>query len=243
MKNRKTHDRKSSTFDSFIAARGAATERLVMSAARTVDAYKYRNITEYCKTLAKIIGQLREAEAQSTASPFHSGKCKNFSHVTLLRNESYRQIVEQAFNVSRSNSMTDDVIEEDLEVLKAINAGLVAQVTLLKAKIISLDSCQEDGGSRGGIGEYEEGGAIIDELNQKLFLILKLFQLLRLNTIKAVRIIEVPTDAHEAGLHGVLGLIATSTELDQLELILDSLPTELRKQLNAILRSAEFQRS
>ena len=239
MKTRNTHDRKSSTFDAFIAARGESTERLVVSAARTVDASKYRNITEYCKTLAKIIGQLREAEAQNNASPFHSGKCKNFSHVTLLRNKAYRQIVEQVFNASRSDSMIDHAIGEDVEVLKAVNAGLVAQVNLLKAKIISIDSYRDDVGSRGLVGEYEEGGAIIDELNQKVFLILKVFKMLRRNTYKAVVLEKVPAAGREAGLRGIFGQIATLTELDQLELIEDSLPPDLRKQLKAIPRPDE----
>ncbi|RMM83442.1 hypothetical protein ALQ71_03987 [Pseudomonas coronafaciens pv. striafaciens] len=235
MKTGKTHGRKASTFDRFIAARGEATERLVINAARTVDASKYANLTEYCKDLAKIITQLRAAEAQSPASPFHTSKCRNFSHVTLLRNESYRKIIEQVFNVSRSNTMVEQAAEENLDLLKVQNAGLAAQISLLRAKIISMDSDQDGGGLRGLSGEYEEGGAVINELNHRIFVMLKVYRALRLNMGKAVRYLEVPSNGNEAGLVGVRGQVATLAELDQMRLAEESLPADLRKQLNVML--------
>lgn len=225
--------RKASTFDPFIAARGEATERLVISAARTLDSSKYRNLTEYCKALAMIVTQLRAAEAHAPMSPFHSAKPRNFSHVTLLRNERYREIVEQVFSVSRPN-VKDTEAEDDLDVLRAQNAGLAAQITLLKAKIISMDSVQDELGSRVLNGDYEEGGAIIDGLNQRIFVMLKIYRALRLNLGKAVRYIEVATNGNEAGLIGVRGQIATLSELDQMRLAEEALPPDMRKQLSGM---------
>ncbi|WP_265535332.1 hypothetical protein [Pseudomonas saponiphila] len=235
MKTQKLRSRKASTFDPFIAARGEATERLVINAARIVDASKYRNLTEYCKTLAMIITQLREAEAQNSASPFHSAKPRSFSHVTLLRNESYREVVERIFNVSRSNTVVGRPADEELDVLKAQNAGLAAQVVLLKAKIVSMDSNQDDEGSRFLSGEYQEGAAIIEKLNQRIFLSLKIYRALRLNVGKAIRYVEASNSDSEAGLMGVRGQVASLAELDEIRLAEEELPPDMRKQLNGML--------
>ncbi|KWS24840.1 hypothetical protein AL062_00315 [Pseudomonas syringae pv. syringae] len=231
MKTLKPSGRRATTFDPYIAARGEATERLVINAVRTVDAAKYSNLTEYCKTLAMIVTHLREAEAQSPVSPFHSGKCRNFSHVTLLRNETYRGIVEQVFGASRAATVVERAAEENIDVLKATNAGLFAQVTLLKAKIASIDSSQESGDPLGLTGEYEEGGEIIDELNRRIFVMLKVFRAVRYNVGKAIRYVEESTDGNEPGLIGVRGQVATQAELDQMSLAEESLPPDLRKQL------------
>ena len=235
MKPSKAPYRSATTFDPFIAARGRATERLVLNAARTVDASKYSNLTEYCKMLALIITQLREAESQNPVSPFHSAKRRNFSHVTLLRNEVYREIVEKVFNVSRSLVVAEQPADEDIDFLKIQNAGLAAQIKLLKAKIVSMDSRLDDDASHELNGEYEEGGAIIDELKQQMFVLLKVYQALRVNIGKAVRYVEVPTDGNEAGLFGVRGQIATLDELDQMRLAEESLPSDMRKQLQGML--------
>ena len=81
------------------------------------------------------------------------------------------------------------------------------------------------------MGEYEEGGAIIDELNQRIFVILKVYRAVRYNVGKAIRYAEESTDGNEPGLIGFRGQVATQAELDKMSLAEQSLPADLRKQL------------
>ncbi|RZO09444.1 hypothetical protein EKG40_08305 [Pseudomonas moorei] len=206
--------KKQSTFHPYVVSRTAHIEALVGQAISTIDASKYGGITDYCKTLSAIITELRAARAVSPSSPYFNKKVKRFSHVTLLRNETYREMVEKEFNSSRGLEGTlEEQPDEDVEELKFQVVSLSAQLNLMKDRVIAIDA------GRGLTSiDNTEAEKIIAKLNQRVDMLIRVNQDVLNSVNGAFKLVLEPTEKQKvAGMYGPRGLVATLEDLDEMK--------------------------
>lgn len=202
--------KKPSKFAPYVAARSAHLEKILEQTSRLVDATKYSNVTDYCKALAIIISEIRAAKAHDPSSPFYNKKTRQFSYVTLLRNEGYRRIVDAVFQHSRETLEQPETISEDV-LLKI--TSLKAQVNLLTDRL---------SGVKTGIGS----NALLDaqaqdnlaKLQDYLEATLDAYTAIRSKVPDALKLVETPTERHATpGLYAVRGLVADIETLNKIE--------------------------
>lgn len=188
-----------------------------------IDASKYGRITDYCRTLSAIITELRVAKSASPSSPYFNRKVKPFSHVTLMRNTTYREMVEKQFNNSRVVIEEQQDEDEDLEELKYKVVSLMAQTNLLKERIIALDS------GRGHTGiDNAEAEKIIDKLNQRVEMLIRVNQDVLDSVNGAFRLVLEPTEKQPvAGMYGPKGLVASLDDLEEMKKAMKEHPVTL----------------
>lgn len=217
--------KRQSTFGPYIAGRSAHIEAIVGLAISMIDASKYGRITDYCRTLSAIITELRVAKSASPSSPYFNRKVKPFSHVTLMRNTTYREMVEKQFNNSRvviEEQQVEDE-DEDLEELKYKLVSLMAQTNLLKERVIALDS------GRGLTGiDNAEAEKIIDKLNQRVEMLIRVNQDVLDSVNGAFRLVLDPTEKQPvAGMYGPKGLVASLDDLEEMKKAMKEHPVTL----------------
>lgn len=206
--------KKQSSFEPYISGRSAHVEALVGQAISTIDASKYALITDYCKTLSAIITELRAAKAVSPSSPYFNKKVKRFSYITLLRNETYRKMVDKEFSNTREiEGALQKQADEDVEELRFQVVSLSAQVNLMKDRIIAIDA------GRGLTSiDNTEAEKVIARLNQRVEMLIRVNQDILNSVNGAFRLAHEPTEKHQvAGLYGPKGLVATLDDLEEME--------------------------
>lgn len=210
-----------SRFDPYLAGRSTHIEAIISQAMGTIDASTFGNFTDYCKTLSAIITELRVAKSVSPSSPYFNKKVKAFSYTTLLRNSSYRKIVESQFNNSRS--VVEAEPDEDVEELKLKVVSLMAQTNLLKSRVVELDA------GRGLTAiDNAEAGKIIEKLNYRIELLLRVNRDVLDSVSGAFRLVLDPTEKQPiAGLYGPRGLVATVDDMEELEKAMKEHPVTL----------------
>ncbi|MFY1008006.1 hypothetical protein ACOQNQ_02890 [Pseudomonas juntendi] len=202
--------KKPSTFDEYVAARSAQTEKMLRQAIRVVSASKYATVTDYCKDLAAVISEVREAKSGDPTTPFFNKKIRPFSYITLLRNSDYRLLVDDAFNHGRESLEEPEAVSE--EVLLKISS-LQAQVNLLKDRL-------------SGIKTTGDSNALLDENSQETIKKLSSYLTATLIAYTAMReqlsgftkVITTPTDKHKTpGLYSGMGLLIEMEVLYEIE--------------------------
>lgn len=202
--------RKPSTFDKYVAARSAEIEKIVQQALRVVDATKYGTITDYCKALAGVISEVREAKSGDPTTPFFNKKVRSFSYITLLRNESYRSMVDAVFNHGRESLEHPKAVSE--EALLRISS-LQAQVNLLKDRL-------------SGIRTGDNSNALVDanaqdtikKLATYLNTTLTVYSTMRQRFQQVTKVVSSPTEKEKiAGLYSSVGFIAELEALHEIE--------------------------
>lgn len=200
--------KKPSRFDEYVAARSAQIEKMLQQALRYVDAQKYGNVTDYCKALAAVISDVREAKAGDPTTPFYNKRVRKFSYITLLRNDDYRRMVDATFDQSREALEQPEMVSE--EALLKISS-LNAQLNLLKDRLSSIKT-------------GDQSNALVDANAQETIRKLSLY----LNTTLAVystmreqfkgltKIFDVPAK-DIPGLWSAYGLIADKEALHEIE--------------------------
>ena len=201
--------RKPSTFDGYVAARSAQIEKMLQEALRSMDAAKYGNTTEYCKALAAVISQVREAKAGDPTTPFFNKKVRNFSYITLLRNEDYRRSVDAAFNQGRDVlEQPENVSEEALLKISSLNA----QLNLLKDRL-------------SGIRTGDNSNALVDanaqemirKLRTYLGTTLTAYSTMRQSFAQLTKLYSTSAEGKIPGLYSTRGLIVDLEALQEIE--------------------------
>lgn len=127
------------TFDKYREVTKALRLEFIRHALSMLSNAEYPNITRLARDVAKIVAELESS--RKTGSPDAAGQdtSKPISHVTLLRNVSYRVLLEKFMKVeSKSDSLPGQVLTE-LEAVRIRNASLESQIHLLKEKIRGID--------------------------------------------------------------------------------------------------------
>jgi len=210
-----------STFDPYLAGRSAHIEAIIGQAMSTIDASTFRNLTDYCKTLSAIITELRAAKSTCPSSPYFNKQVKALSYTTLMRNPTYREMVESRFNTGRSVMMKQP--DEDVEELKLTVVSLMAQTNLLKNRIVELDA------GRGLTAiDNAEAETVIEKLNQRVELLIRVNRDVLDSVSGAFRLIHDPTEKQPvAGLYGPKGLVATLDDMGEIEKAMKEHPLTL----------------
>lgn len=202
--------RKPSTFDRFVAARSAEIEKILQQALRVIDATKYGSVTDYCKALAGVISEVREAKSGDPTTPFFNKKVRSFSYITLLRNESYRRMVDIAFNHGR----------ESLEEPQAVSEGALLRISSLQAQVNLLRD------RLSGIRTGDNSNALVDanaqntikKLAAYLGTTLAVYSTMRQRFLQVTKVVSFPTEKEKtAGLYSSVGFIADLEALHEIE--------------------------
>lgn len=202
--------RKPSTFDKFVAARSAEIEKILQQALRVIDATKYGNVTDYCKALAGVISEVREAKSGDPTTPFFNKKVRSFSYITLLRNESYRRMVDIAFNHGRESLEKPQAVSED--ALLRISS-LQAQVNLLKDRLSGIKT----GDNSNALADADTQDTI-RKLVAYLSTTLAVYSTMRERFFQLTKIVSSPTEKEKiAGLYSSVGFIAELEALHEIE--------------------------
>lgn len=108
----------------------------------------YNNVTRLARDVASFVSALEDAENSKLPEKYRKSDLKPVSHVTILRNAEYRQLLEVFLNKSVSKEVAERKPFIDVEELLVRIKGLEAQNKILKNKILngSLEDqdCSED---------------------------------------------------------------------------------------------------
>lgn len=200
--------KKPSTFDGYVAARSAQIEKMLKQALRYVDAQKYGNVTDYCKALAAVISDVREAKAGDPTTPFYNKRVRKFSYITLLRNDDYRGMVDAIFDQSREALEQPEMVSE--EALLKISS-LNAQLNLLKDTLSSIKT-----GDQSNALVDANAQETIRKLSLYLSTTLTVYSTLREQFKGVTKIFDVPA-RDIPGLWSGYGLIADKETLQEIE--------------------------
>lgn len=200
--------KKPSTFDGYVAARSAQIEKMLQQALRYVDAQKYGNVTDYCKALAAVISDVREAKAGDPTTPFYNKRVRKFSYITLLRNDDYRGMVDAIFDQSREALEQPEMVSE--EALLKISS-LNAQLNLLKDRLSSIKT----GDQSNALVDANAQGTI-RKLSLYLSTTLTVYSTMREQFKGVTKIFDVPAK-DIPGLWSGYGLIADKETLQEIE--------------------------
>lgn len=201
---------KKSTFDRYVRERSEHTEGILKAALRVVDATRYGNITDFCKALAIVVSEIRQAKSSDPNTPFFNKQIRSFSYITLLRNENYRRLVDLAFEQGRVNIEEPEAISE--ETLLKISS-LQGQVNLLRDR---LSSIRTSGNSNALIDTAAQ--ETISQLTTFLATTISVYSSMRHRFQTLTRIRESPTEQHRIpGLYDAKGLIADLEAVQTIE--------------------------
>lgn len=179
----------------------------------------YRSVTSLAISVAKLV-----TDAELAARVADGGGPEEepapMSHITLLKNDHYREILERYPGVTPKKKAVQDVV--DLEAHRALQfkcGSLESQIEILKQMIVNQDSSE-------GL-EYKPdplthltGCELTAEDARFLFGLLdSIFEQLE-GAVEIVLPMEEGDD-REAGLHGPYGLIRSHEEMEYLQSIRD----------------------
>ena len=105
--------------------------------------------------MAKIVTEF-EAKEFVSVNAGYSDMLKPMSHVTLLKNKKYREVLEQAFDFETYVECSNTVSVAEYEALKYRCAGLESKIALLEQTIRNLDAGV--GGLEYRVAETANGG-------------------------------------------------------------------------------------
>lgn len=210
--------KKSGTFDAYRAKQREARIDKIRAALKILSNANYSNVTRLAKDTAKVVTEFERAENDRLPSSERSDNVKDVSHVTLLRNREYRNLLEVALVKSQGVSIVDEPSISDFEALKIRNANLESQNAILKERIRSIDIGRDS-------PHLESDGSIFEHKKNKdediLFLI-KLIDGMQQQLSEALKTVlpgEESSAYQVAGFYGPFGLIATFDEMMKLHRI------------------------
>lgn len=198
---------KPSTFDDYIARRSAHNARLVSQAVSALDGSRFGNLTDYCKSISAVVSEIRTAKSLEPSSPFYKKIVKPLSYVTLLRNATYREIIEDRFNETREVAVEE---QEDVEGLRLQIASLLGQTNLLKEKIHAIDA-----GKTSGTVDDNEHKALLEKANFRIGVLLAVYKNMREGARGVFKsVTEVSEKNPVPGLYAYTGLVMSQQEID-----------------------------
>lgn len=130
---------KKDTFDEYRENHRQQRIEFIRKALIVLSNAKYSNVTRLAKDVAKLVTEFELKAFFSQAESEREENCKPVSHVTLLRNLNYREILEDFMGAEAGSESISGGVITDIEALRIRNASLESQNFLLKEKIRSID--------------------------------------------------------------------------------------------------------
>lgn len=210
--------KRSQTFDEYRRKHEAERLQFIIEALKILSNAKFSNVTSFARDVAKLVTEFESSRNNSS----HGGAVvvphKPMSHVTLLRNKAYRDLLERSLNIKQQTPDTTSLSISDNEALKFEIASLRKKNQWLEQKILAIDSRVSFEGSGGG----EELQASIERLQSDLTLVISIYEGISGQIAGAFKLVpEGKTTPNFAtpGLHGPRGLIAPMEDMHELDRI------------------------
>ena len=199
----------------------------IIHALKTLTNADYKNITRLAKDVAKIVTEF-EAKEFVSVNAGDSDMLKPMSHVTLLKNKKYREVLEQAFDFETDVECSNTVSVAEYEALKYRCAGLESKIALLEQTSRNLDAGV--GGLEYRVAETANDGVEGDSSDAAF--LLDLLDDLKGELHDAIETIlpgEENTYRPQPGLYGPFNMIRNYEELEHLQMIRDRIEDRRRK--------------
>lgn len=132
-------NKRSTTFDAFRAARKDSRLADIGSAIKLLGNASYSNLTNFSKDVAKLVHEFEVRRNDLKPESERIASLRKVSHVTILRNPAYRQLLEDAFGSKCGDVEPSKSGISDIEAYKIRVANLEFQNGLLKDRIRSID--------------------------------------------------------------------------------------------------------
>ncbi|WP_405124394.1 hypothetical protein [Pseudomonas alloputida] len=215
-----------SRFSGYVARRTLHNEELLEGALRILDPNKFDDLTSYCKALSVIVSELRSAKASKSSSPYYNCKSRPQAYTTLLRNPTYRSVIENRF--ANKGEVVVQSSKDNLEELRWELTRLQAENNLLMNKVAQFDSANFC--SHGSV----EVDQTVVKLQRQLMVLLKAYKGVRLSCRGVVdERYDDELNSNAIGLFGIYGLIVDGGELKEINNALKELPAELKSDLES----------
>lgn len=209
---------KKDTFDEYRENHRQQRIEFIRKALIVLSNAKYSNVTRLAKDVAKLVTEFELKAFFAQAESEREELCKPVSHVTLLRNTSYRKLLEDFLGTEAAVEAISGSVITDIEALRIRNASLESQNLLLKEKIRSIDLVALP--ARGKIDQVEEDES--ETLRHALLTFLKMIDGMveqAADIYKTVLEGEESDSFPEPGFYGPWAKISTLDELRELDRI------------------------
>jgi hypothetical protein len=212
------------TFDAYRQTQKNLRIDFIAKALKILSNANYSNVTRLAKDVAKLVAEFEIKHYLSLAAGERAEEIKPISHVTLLRNQDYRKMLEAALNSDVENASNVSVIT-DLEASRIRISSLETQNFLLKEKIRNMDLVSSPGS---GVSKIGGGLATFDEAEYfaDLDLMLTLVDGMQEQAFGAFKTVLEGSESEgfpTAGFYGPHGLIVKISGLRQLSRVREKL--------------------
>lgn len=209
------------TFEGYRGKHKAARVSQIQSALKILSNGNYKNVTSLAKDVAKIVTEMELRSNLSLPEGQRLVDVKPVSHVTLLRNQDYREILEESFSPDDGIDAPVAISFSDYEALKIRNAGLEGQIAQLKLTIRNLDA--GDVLVSGDSEELKKQVGLLGEDLRFLISFIDNMQSEASDIFLTIRPGEENSEYGAAGYYGVMSMVASYDELIRLEKLRQSL--------------------
>ncbi|MFT2158005.1 hypothetical protein [Pseudomonas putida] len=204
------------TFKDYRERRVEARLDVVKSALRSLANANHNNITRLAKDVASYVTAFELAENSNLAAELRQEDLKPVSHVTILRNEAYRALLDDFLGKAVAHSDQNAIVSFENEELRLKNVALEAKVKQLKILLVD---------NLAGFELYDENKPTEPKLYQMLEFMVSLVDRMQRSApgcFKNVPEGEV-SGRHTPGFHGPNGMVATPEEMldfEQVQILL-----------------------
>lgn len=210
--------KRSQTFDEYRRKHEAERLKLISEALKILSNAEYSNVTSFARDVAKLVTEFESSRNTSQGGAVAVPQ-KPMSHVTLLRNKTYRDLLERFLKIRKKNPDTTNLCISDDEALKFEIASLRKKNQWLEQKILAIDSGASFEGSGG-----EALQASIELLQNDLALVISIYEGMCGQVPGAFKLVpegETTPNFATPGFHGPRGLIAPMEDMHELDRICD----------------------
>lgn len=212
--------KRSQTFNEYRRKHEAKRLQFITEALKILSNAKYSNVTSFAKDVAKLVTEYELSRNTSSQDGTVVVPNKPMSHVTLLRNKAYRDLLERFLKINQKIPDTTNLSISDNEALKFEIASLRKKNQWLEQKILAIDSGVSFEGSGGG----EVLQASIERLQSDLALVISIYDGMRSQISGALKLVpegETTPRFATPGFHGPRGLIAPMEDMYELDRIIE----------------------
>lgn len=208
------------TFDAYRQSQKKQRVELIAQALKILSNGKYANISRLAKDVSKLVTEFELQRHLSLSEGERGEVIKPMSHVTLLRSDDYRPLLEKALAVLPKFPQKTEVSISELEACRIRIMSLETQNQLLKEKIRTIDLGMTPEANLARLGS----SATVDlrGFYQKLELLLTILDGVQEQVSKAFKTVLEgdETDYYpKAGLYGPSGIIVELSALHELSSI------------------------
>lgn len=210
------------TFDAYRQAQKKQRIELIAQALKILSNGKYANISRLAKDVSKLVAEFELQRHLSLGEGERGEVVKPMSHVTLLRSDDYRPLLEKALAVLPKSPRKTEVSISELEACKIRIMSLETQNQLLKEKIRTIDLGMTSEANFARLGYCATATVDLRVFYQKLELLLTILDGVQEQVSKAFKTVLEgdETDYYpKAGLYGPSGIIVELSALHELSSI------------------------